>query len=139
MGQETDPNSGAFDTRPRRSRRLLVGGAALVLVLCLVWAHSRSSDPGVEHGVLIDNQTDQELLVYVDVSADGGYLGTKTVLVAHIPPHSRRSSGVVCAAGEMVIRLSDRTEIARREPDMCDDNLPWVIPSFAVPPTGVAP
>jgi hypothetical protein len=67
-------------------------------------------------------------LVYVDVSTgDSWYLGSEMTLVAHVSPHSRQSSGVVCAAGEMVIRLRDRTEIARRDPDFCDDNVPWII------------
>lgn len=138
MGQVPDLNSGTIGARPRRSRRLLlaVAGVALVLGLCLAWAHSRSSDPWAGRGLLIDNQTDEELLVYVRTKSAGGVLlSHETVLVAHISPHSRQSAGVVCAAGEMVIRLSDRTEIARREPDACVDDVPWVIPGLTVPAT----
>ena len=138
-GGRTSLDMSASRGRSRRAVLLAVGGAALLLVLCLMWALSRGGDPDVEHGLLIDNQTDKELLVYVNVPAPAGYLGAEVVLVAHIAPHSRQSSGVVCAAGEMVIRLNDRTEIARRAPDACDDDVPWVIPRFAVETTSVAP
>lgn len=91
----------------------------------LVWALSRYGDPVDEPGLPIDNRTGEELLIYGVVREDSQVIDE--VPLAEIPAHTKKPSGIECAAGELVARSADGTEIARREGSGRCFEEPWVI------------
>jgi hypothetical protein len=109
---------------------LLLALVAVVLGggVWLMWALSRYGEPESPPGLPIDNRTDEELLIYAVLRKAGiDSPVTEEVLFARIPAHAKRDSGIDCAAGELLARTSDGTEIARRErQDQCNEE-PWVI------------
>jgi hypothetical protein len=120
------------DTPRRRSGwrialYVLAGVLALGLV-SLMWMMRHLGDPAPEPGLPIDNRTDQGLLIFGITHPHGtSDPETDELLLSRIGSHAVRDSGIDCAAGELVARTKDGTEIARRGPFEACNLTTWVI------------
>jgi hypothetical protein len=90
-----------------------------------MWGIAGIGDPPPDPGLVVDNRTDSEMIIYGIVRPGGSGSPGSEVRVADVDPRSVEPTEV-CPGDVLIARTPDGVEVARRQPTGdCDDV--WVI------------